>query len=121
MSIVLHPLKTISEIESEFHEHYPYLRIVFFPGKGKKHDVLMDDLTLANLCNEWNGKQILIHPFHSVKEVELIFAKQLKVAVQVERKQKEGWVETRRSYYLSLDTHNEMGRLSAQVPVSFIQ
>ncbi len=118
MSILLHPLKTIAEIQKEFHEKFPYLRIIFFPGKGRDGDVLMGDLALGNLCKEWNEGQILIHSFHSVKETELIFASKLKIEVKIERKQNQGWMDTRRSYYLSLDTHNEMGRLASQVQAS---
>ncbi|MGZ5286228.1 MAG: hypothetical protein ACXWB9_03540 [Flavisolibacter sp.] len=112
MQIVLHPLKTISEVEAEFRTVYPYLKIIFFPGnKGTADDILVADLSLGTLCRQWKEKQLLIHPFHSVKEVELIFSQHLQIPVQVVRQQKEIWVDTCGSYYLSLDTQNEMGRL----------
>lgn len=111
-------MKTISEIQKEFHEKFPYLRIIFFPGRGREGDVLVNDLALGNFCKEWNESQILIHAFHSVKETELIFSRKLKIEVKIERMQHQGWMDTRRSYYLSLDTQNEMGRLATQVPSS---
>ncbi len=107
-------MKTISEIREEFQQKFAYLRIIFFPGKVSEGDELMNNLTLGNLCKDWKEGQFLIHSFHSIKEVELLFAR-LRISVAIERKQPKGWMETRRSYYLSLDTHNEMGRLASQM------
>ena len=103
---------TIQEIKKKFREQFPFLKIEILGdhtfGNGNEFQE-MNSLSHEKRKPE---KLVSIFPVHSVKEVELTLQKELKLPVRIFRKNKDEWMETQHSYYLSLETQNEMGRLS---------
>src|SRR5687767_2614591 len=99
MTIQIHPDRIIQEIQTEFSEEFPYLKIEFF-RKGvrykptrKRDQSLSKDLKLGNINMLDFKDDLRITASMTVKELEKIFEDRLGLSVLVYRKSGNLWLE----------------------------
>ena len=127
MEIVLTYQETVKDIKKQFNSAFPYLKLEFFcephvVGQGSPCQKMVPPSTLLG---EINGilceGEITLTPQDTVKDVEQGFQRTFGLPVQVFRKQKDVWLETTSTDYLTLDEQNEMGRRASEVAVRQVE
>ena len=116
MTINITPDRIIQEIQKEFNEEFPFLKLEFFKkgirykSAGKRTPSLSKELKLGNI-NMFQFKETLkISGSMSVKELENIFDKLFGLSVLVYRKSGNLWLETTMTDNWTLEQQNENGR-----------
>jgi hypothetical protein len=116
MRITIQKDKTIGELQKEFNDHFPYLRIMFFSkphqvGKGTERKYMKDaNVTLETCRIKNNGSPIEFDQSTTVVELEEKFAKEFDLFIQVFRRSGNLWLETTATDNWSLHHQNEQGR-----------
>lgn len=127
MEIVLTYQETVKDIKKQFNNAFPYLKLEFFcephvVGQGSPYQKLVPPSTLLG---EINGilreGEMTLTPQDTVKDVEQGFQRSFGLPVQVFRKQKDVWLETTSTDYLTLEEQNEMGRRASEVAVRQVE
>src|SRR5687767_10421608 len=112
MELVLSFQETVKDVKKQFNNAFPYLKLEFFTephviGQGSHLLKMVPQSTL--LC-EISGilcdGEITIDPESTVKELEQTFQQKFGLPVQVFRKQKDIWLETTSTDYLTLKEQN---------------
>ena len=116
MTININPDRIIQEIQKEFSEEFPYLKIEFFK-KGvrykptrKRDQSLSKDLKLGNLNTPDLRDDLKITGSMTVKELEKTFEDRLGLSVLVYRKSGNLWLEPTMTDNWTLEQQNENGR-----------
>jgi hypothetical protein len=110
----------IGNIQSEFNQAYPYLKIEFFQGEHQTNMLSskMDMISGENLVGKFvkinNPGEIDIGGGRTVAQVERDFADKFGLSAQVFRKSGGLWIETSKSDDWTLDRQNEEGSLSCR-------
>jgi len=92
--------QTIKEIQTNFSERYPYLKIEFFTKphekfRGSSKESMVDSNTLIKNCRSVHGEgEIEIFPSTKVSTLENKFREVFGLHVQVFRKSGNVWIET---------------------------
>lgn len=116
MKITLDKTKTIRDVQKEFSESFPFLKIEFFTrphsrgmGSEKKH---MKDgaALLADLNQTGSSGEIHIAGEMTVAQLEQMFEASFGLHVQVFRRSGKLWLETTATDNWTLDYQNEQGR-----------
>jgi len=100
MQLTINNDQTISQIQSEFSDAFPGLKIEFVKhahGEGEgssKADIIKDDVTVKELSGEGEEVSLDITKEQTVGEVETRFRDHLGLNVQVFRKAGLNWIET---------------------------
>ncbi|MEQ1747714.1 MAG: hypothetical protein ABMA02_19960 [Saprospiraceae bacterium] len=122
MKIQITPEKTIGDIQTAFHEEFPYLKLVFF---SKPHRAVTG--THAKfLIEDWNTKIgdmvavarsgfLTLLPNTRTFDIERIFENEFGLFVQVMRKSGDMWLITTVTDQLTLEEQNAKGRASEHV------
>jgi len=116
MTINITPERIINEIQKEFSEEFPYLKIEFFKQgvrykPSRKNDQsLSKDLKLGNVKSFVLKEELKITGSMTVKELEKIFEERLGLSVLVYRKSGNLWLEPTMTDNWTLDQQNESGR-----------
>ncbi|MCG3165086.1 MAG: hypothetical protein POELPBGB_00847 [Bacteroidia bacterium] len=100
MEIIINKNEKLKDIQQQFSEHYPFLKIEFYntshtEGEGSKPKTQLDsNLTIAEA--QKNTKEGLLHIRSSIKvsELESDMAEQFGLQVQVFRKSGNVWLQT---------------------------
>jgi hypothetical protein len=127
MEIVLTYQETVKDIKKQFNCVFPFLKLEFFSephmaGKGSPFQKMIPPSTLlGEICGILREGEIDISPEQTVKEVEQTFQSRFGLPVQVFRKQKDVWLETTSTDYLTLGEQNEMGRKASEVAVRQVE
>jgi hypothetical protein len=127
MEIVLTYQETVKDIKKQFNCLFPYLKLEFFSephvvGQGSPFVKMIPPSTLlGEICGILREGEITIKPDLSVKEVEQTFQHRFGLPVQVFRRQKDVWLETTNTDYLTLAEQNDMGRRASEVPVRQVE
>lgn len=116
MRIDLINSKTLGELQKEFNDRYPYLRIMFFSkphqhGKGTERKYMQNVNITLEQCRIKNDGDVLEFDEHiTVGELEEKFEKQFGLYIQVFRRSGNLWLETTATDNWSLHHQNEQGK-----------
>ena len=105
--------KTIVDIQTEFNRYYPYLKLEFFWGVGKKdkyHRLTDTTIKVENISNSMHGGTIQLSDTMTVSNLEDIFSSRFGLQVQVFRKSGNLWLETTKTDNWTLKLQNDHGR-----------
>lgn len=114
MNIHIKDNLTVSDIQKEFEEKFPYLKLVFFKKPHKDHegnakkDLLNSNTKLTNILHK-NGK-ITFDETIAVNELEQLFKDHFGLNVQVFRKSGKSWIETTVTDSWTLKKQNDQGK-----------
>jgi len=109
--------KTIREIQNEFHEAYPFLKLEFFRHSHKagkpspKSDVVSPGSSIGVLMNGNKEASIEVNASKTVAWLEQEFHKKFGLNVQVFRKSQSLWIETSLTDHWTLGRQNEEGEI----------
>ncbi|MBX2890153.1 MAG: hypothetical protein KF734_04450 [Saprospiraceae bacterium] len=111
--------KTIGQIQEEFSNTFPYLKLVFFSKphkayKGSPAKFIVDDgnMPLGELIKKHEGGHIYIEPEMPTWQVERLFESEFGLYVQVFRKSGNTWLVTSVTDDLTLEEQNVKGKNS---------
>ena len=127
MEIVLTYQETVKEIKKQFNCVFPYLKLEFFcephvAGQGSPFSKMIPPSTLlGEISGILREGEISIKPNQTVKDVEQTFQRSFGLPVQVFRKQKDVWLETTNTDYLTLEEQNDMGHRACEVAVRQVE
>src|SRR5215204_3797388 len=100
MELVLSYQETVKDVKKQFSNAFPYLKLEFFtqPHMVGQGSPLLRMVPQSTLLGEITGMlregELPVYPDHTVNEVEHSFQQQFGLPVQVFRKQKDLWLET---------------------------
>jgi hypothetical protein len=123
MELVLSYQETVKDVKKQFNNAFPYLKLEFFtrPHAVGEGSTLLKMVPQSTLLGEITGilseGEIAVEPSNTVKEVEQAFQQYFGLPVQVFRRQKDVWLETTSTDYMTLAEQNEMG-LRASEPAA---
>jgi hypothetical protein len=115
-TIQINDHKKIVELQKEFNEAFPFLRLEFFRHKhmgyqaSSKKDLLSSDLTLKQSSKQHHQGAIVLKESMKVSELEELFRELFGLSVQVFRKSGRSWIETTVTDDWTLERQNEEGR-----------
>jgi len=113
MKLAITEQKKIGDIQAEFNRHYPYLKLEFFWGTGKKdeyHRLNDATLKLENITPSMHEGAINLSDNMTVSTLEDTFSARFGLQVQVFRKSGNIWLETTKTDDWTLKLQNEHGR-----------
>jgi hypothetical protein len=122
MKLQITPTKTLKDIQNQFHEHFPLLKIEFFKKPHRpeepsaKKDVLDSALAISKLTKAKG--EIRVTKDTKVSELEQQLQKDFGLFVQVFRKMGNTWVETSRTDEMTLEEQQESAK-EAQTQYNF--
>jgi len=100
MEIIINDNRRITDIQKEFSNAYPFLKVEFFTVSHSKNklsslkNMIPNDRLLGSFRNKHNSGGIFIYDSKTVFEIEEEFATQFGLYVQVFRKSGSLWIET---------------------------
>jgi hypothetical protein len=105
--------KTIGQIQEEFNNIFPYLRIQFFKeshneNEGSRPDLMVKNTTQLFSVSPTNQKLEILGSM-KVSELENLFKHKYKLNIQVFRKSGNAWLETTVTDSWTLDKQNQEG------------
>ncbi len=113
--MVIKDSKTIKDIQKEFQDLYPALKIAFYKEKhgdhqgSKKSMEYTEDLPLAEIRTKHTEGEIKIDPEMSVQHLEESFENTFGLHVQIFRRSGDLWLQTITTDDWSLNKQNERG------------
>jgi hypothetical protein len=116
MYLHIAPNRFIGEIQKEFNEAFPFLKIEFFRTKSFSRSDFMAHQIIPSQRKIGEGQQAItdgdieITEEMKVKELEKIFKDQFSLAAQVFRKSGNLWLETTMTDNWTLQQQNDHGR-----------
>ena len=119
--------KTIAQIQEEFSQSYPFLKLVFFTkphkaykGSPAKFLVSDRDVKLGTLEKKPHSGDLYIEPEMPTWQVERLFEEEFGLDVQVFRKSGNTWLETSVTDDLTLEEQNVKGQSSERHHFEFV-
>ena len=100
--------RTVGEIQKDFSEAYPYLRIEFYKGNGKANEKIAQSSVRAAAGLDHNG-QIEIDDSTTVGALEAAFRDKFGLKIQVARRSGILWLETTMTDKWTLKQQNDHG------------
>jgi len=116
--MIIHDDKTLKQIQDEFSEKFPFLKIEFykFPHEESGYSNVKDQINtnkkIADIRLVHNTENISIKKDMTVNDFELMFNNKLSLNVQVFRKSGNIWLQTGATDYLTLAEQNRRGEES---------
>lgn len=120
MEIALTDLKTIKEVQAEFHSKYPYLKLEFYKHSHRTGEASPTNLKVppsvlvGKIRNGVKGKasetDVSIHGNMKVSTLEEMFQDRFGLSVQVFRKSGDVWLQTTKTDDWTLSEQNETAR-----------
>jgi hypothetical protein len=116
MHLHIAPNRLISDIQNEFNEAFPFLKIEFFKTRSFSRSDFMAHQIIPSQRKIGEGQQsitdgdIEIREEMKVMELEKIFKDQFSLAAQVFRKSGNLWLETTMTDNWTLQQQNDHGR-----------
>jgi hypothetical protein len=110
--------KTIDQIQKEFSQKFPYLKIEFFNiphSEGEASPMsgqLPPSSVIGKIRKKHNGKKMVITAHSKVADIEKRFQEVFGLPVQVFRKSGDVWLQTTITDHWTLAEQNEEGRES---------
>jgi hypothetical protein len=121
MKITIHDTRIVSEIQNEFNEMFPYLKLEFFtkmhePGKPSHLKFRIPaSSTIGESRSIHLDGSLTVTPQMTVNELEQQLGHLFGLGVQVFRKTGESWIETITSDAESLEYLNNLGEELTQI------
>lgn len=122
MKIHVSPEKTISQIQEEFTEVFPFLKLVFFskPHKAYKSShakflISETGRTLGSMEKQPKNGDLYIELEMPTWQLERLFEEEFGLHVQVFRKSGNTWLETSVTDDLTLEDQNAKGKASERL------
>lgn len=113
MEIIINKNEKLKDIQQQFQQHYPFLKIEFYrkgheEGEGSKPKTLLDN-NLSIGAVQKAGKEGLLHirAITKVSELEKNMEEQFGLAVQVFRKSGNVWLQTTKTDDWTLAEQNQ--------------
>ena len=116
MKLIIDGARQIHDVQKDFNEAYPYLKIEFFKQGNKKaiqpsaKNILNHSLTIDDARRLHNNGRLEIKDAMKVGELEYEFKEQYGLNVQVFRKSGNIWLETTMTDDWTLKQQNDHGR-----------
>jgi hypothetical protein len=116
MHLHIAPNRLIGEIQKEFNEAFPFLKLEFFKTKSFSRSDFMAHQIIPSQRKIGEGQQAItdgdieIREKMKVMELEKIFKDQFSLAAQVFRKSGNLWLETTMTDNWTLQQQNDHGR-----------
>jgi hypothetical protein len=127
MKIQVSKDKTIAQIQDEFAQEYPCLKLVFFSkphkaykGSPAKFLIAERDATLGSLEKQPRSGELNIEINMPTWQVERLFEEEFGLHVQVFRKSGNTWLETSVTDDLTLEEQNTKGKASERHHFEFV-
>lgn len=121
MEIHIHPGKTLQQIQNEFHQAFPFLKIEFF---SRKHDKgapsayanrLDPHLTLAEAGEVDDEADLRLNGHTRAGQLEAAFQQKFGIGLQVMRRSGRAWILTTLTDEWTLAHQNEEGRKDTEL------
>ncbi|MBK9731173.1 MAG: hypothetical protein IPO83_07775 [Chitinophagaceae bacterium] len=115
MEIIINDGRKIADLQKEFNEVYPFLKIEFFTVAHNKNqlsslkDMLPKERLLGSFRKNRNAGTMVLEASKTVFEIEEEFEKKFGLNVQVFRKSGSLWIETSLTDKWSLSLQNSEG------------
>jgi len=116
MHLHIAPNRLISDIQKEFNEAFPFLKIEFFKTRSFSRSDFMAHQIIPSQRRIGDGQQAItdgdieVVEEMKVKDLEQIFKDQFSLAMQVFRKSGNLWLETTMTDNWTLQQQNDHGR-----------
>jgi len=115
MEIAITDQKYIKELQEEFQQKYPFLKIEFFRnvaknGSSLKSQLISGKMTVGMIRHMHPEGSLDINGHRSVEEVENDFQNKFGLSAQVFRKFGSMWIETTLTHHWSLLRQNHEGQ-----------
>jgi len=116
MHLHIAPTRLISDIQKEFNEAFPFLKIEFFKTRSFTRSDFMANQIIPSQRKIGDGQQAItdgdieVVEEMKVKDLEKIFKDQFSLAAQVFRKSGNLWLETTMTDNWTLQQQNDHGR-----------
>jgi hypothetical protein len=115
MKLKINKETTVQNIQSQFNDYYPYLKIEFFKNFPKNKPILKAEIlntaeTLKDLDSYYEGREIDVDRNRSVKEMTKDFENMFGLSAHVFRKSGNVWVETSLTEDWALGDQNDEGQ-----------
>lgn len=116
MEIIISADKKIREIQEEFNQQFPYLKIEFFKkshGEGEASplsDLIDSNKTIREISSYKENKPVKINSFAKVSTFEIFFLETYGLSVQIFRKSGKKWLQTTTTDHWTLIEQNEEGK-----------
>jgi hypothetical protein len=127
MKIQVFADKTIAQIQEDFSQVFPCLKLVFFSKPHKaykdsaaKHLIADRTQTLGSLEKKPRSGELYIEPEMPTWQVERLFEEEFGLHVQVFRKSGNTWLETSVTDDLTLEEQNIKGKASERHHFEFV-
>ena len=108
--------KTIGEVQAEFKEHFPFLKIEFYSGEHSEGQGTLDALkinvnkTIGEVRNKHTSGELSIHGNQKVSTLESNFHDMFGLNVQVFRRSANLWLQTTVTDDWTLSQQNETAK-----------
>ena len=118
MTIEINDLKTIGEIQEEFSNRFPFLKLEFFMKSHEREEPsnampCSPGKTIGELRKRHLHGIIMITPDRETGSVEQEFDARFDLHVQIYRRQTDQWVQTVGTDILTLQQQNDIARDAA--------
>lgn len=123
MEVIIKNDKKISEIQKEFNDLFPYLKLEFFskPHRSGGHSnlkfILNNSKTIGECRTIQGDNEILISPSMTVNALEQDLGASFGIGVQVFRQSGKVWLETTFTDGWTLEMQNSQGEDLSKVAV----
>jgi hypothetical protein len=123
MEVSINNNKKIAEIQQEFNDLFPYLKLEFFSkphrlaGHSNLKFILNNSKTIGECRTIQGNDEILISPSMTVNELEQGLGLNLGIGVQVFRQSGKVWLETTFTDGWTLEVQNSQGEDLSKVAV----
>ena len=116
MDITITDNKTLAEVQAEFNQHFPFLKLEFFKkqhheGEGnKKSDALQLNKKISEVRSIYGVESLSINGHKKVSTLEDEFFECYGMNVQVFRKSGKAWLQTTATDSWTLTEQNNEGK-----------
>lgn len=117
--MIIKDSKNIQQIQDEFNELFPGLRIKFYMKAHDHHeyssiaDLFGNDAKIGDIRKVHNEEELSLHPSSTVSQIEKTFKSKYGLNVQIFRKSKENWLQTFATDDWTLEKQNSKGILAS--------
>jgi hypothetical protein len=124
MHLHIAPNRLISDIQKEFNEAFPFLKIEFFKTRSftrsdfMAHQIIPPQRKIGDGQLDITDGDIEVVEEMKVKDLERIFKNQFSLAMQVFRKSGNLWLETTMTDNWTLQQQNDHGREISTVKIN---
>lgn len=124
MNILISDNRNLQQLQQQFSENFPYLKLEFFTrqnrtGQGPARKLIKTQGQTIGQCRTINNKrQVSISATMTVAELEQQFRENYGLNVQVLRKSGKVWLETTVTNGWTLDQQNKQGESLSQLSVT---